>query len=140
MEGLTVARLEGGMFVKKEVETDSSMAADRFHEKAPRVLSTASLIGIMQSACADVMAPFLGSNEMVVSIKVEMSHFGAVPVGTRVKLTTRIVEVKDRQVIFSVEASDRGQTIASGRNHMFIIDKDRFEKGIERYNDGGSNK
>lgn len=130
---MTVARLEKGMFAEKEVETDASMAADRFHEKSPKVLSTASLIGIMQSVCADVMAPFLGSNEMVVSIRVEMSHIAAVPVGTCVKLTTRIVEVQDRQIIFSVEASDRGQTIASGKNNMFIIDKDRFEKGIERY-------
>ncbi len=133
MEKLTDRRLEKGMFVEEEVPTDASMAADRFHEKSPRVLSTPSLIGIMQSACADVMAPFLNPDEMVVSIKIEMSHFGAVPAGTPVILKTSVAEVTDRQVVFSVEAFDGNHTIASGRNHMFIIDRERFEKGIERY-------
>ncbi len=120
------------MSVKKEVETDALMAADRFHEKSPRVLSTASLIGIMQTSCAEIMAPFLGEDEMVVSVKIEMSHFGAVPIGTRVKLETEIVELRDRRVIFSVAAYNGKQTVATGKNDMFIIDRKRFERGIER--------
>lgn len=133
MEG---KRLEKGMFSEKEVATDVSMAADRFHERSPRVLSTSSLIGIMQASCAEVMAPFLSEGEMVVSVRVEMNHFGAVPIGTRVKLKTKIVEVRDQRVIFSVEAQDGIQTVASGKNDMFIIDRKRFEKGIERHKAG----
>lgn len=119
--------------VEKEFETEASMAADRFHERSPKVLSTASLIGIMQIACAEVMAPFLMADEMVVSVRVEMRHFGAVPAGTRLTLKTEVTEIIDRQVSFNVEASDGRQTIASGKNYMFIIEKERFESGIERY-------
>ncbi len=121
------------MLLEKNFETDVSMAADRFHEKSPKVLSTASLIGIMQTSCAEMMAPFLNDDEMVVSIKIEMSHFGAVPVGTTVKLKTGIAEIVERQVIFNIEVSDGRQTIASGKNNMFVIDRARFESGIERY-------
>ena len=130
---MTVKRLEKGMVDRREFETDRSMAADRFHERSPVVLSTASLIGIMQSACAEVMAPFLADDEMVVSVRVEISHFGAVPAGTRLFLSTEIADISGRQVCFKVEASDGAQTIASGKNDMFIIDRERFESGIERY-------
>ncbi len=133
MEGLAIRTLDKGALVEKEFETDVSMAADRFHEKSPKVLSTASLIGIMQTACAEMMAPFLNKDEMVVSVKIEMSHFGAVPAGTTVKLRIVVLEVAERRVVFSVDASDGKQTIASGRNDMFVIDKKRFESGIERY-------
>ena len=130
---MTVKRLEEGMVSRSEFETDSTMAADRFHERSPVVLSTASLIGIMQAACAEAMAPFLADDEMVVSVRVEMSHFGAVPAGTRLFLQTEITDISGRQVRFRVEASDGRQTIASGKNDMFIIDRERFESGIERY-------
>lgn len=130
---MTVKRLEKGMVSRREFETDASMAADRFHERSPVVLSTASLIGIMQTACAEVMSPFLAADEMVVSVRVEISHFGAVPAGTRLSLQTEIADISGRQVSFKVEASDGRQTIASGKNDMFIIDRQRFESGIERY-------
>jgi len=130
---LTDKRLEKGMIAEKEVETDTSMAADRFHEKSPRVVSTPSLVGIIQAACAEVMAPFLVGNEMVVSVKIEMSHFGAVQTGTRIKLKIRTLEVRDRLVVFGIEASDGAQTVASGKNEMFVIDRERFEKGVKRH-------
>jgi fluoroacetyl-CoA thioesterase len=125
-------KLQTGMFVEKKIQTTPEMAASRFHESSPRVLSTPSLLTFMQTTCADVLAPFLDRGEMAVSIKIEMSHLASTPIGMPITIRAEVIRVDGRRIYFKVEAFDEMEKIAQGYNDMFIIDEERFERGIIR--------
>ena len=125
-------KLEPGMFIEKKILTTPEMAASRFHESSPRVLSSPSLVTFMQTSCVELMAPFLEEGEMAVSIRIEMSHFASVPIGMTLTIRTEVIRVKGNSIYFKVQAFDEMEEIASGYNDMFIIDEARFERGIRR--------
>ena len=125
-------KLEPGIFIEKRIKTTPEMAASRFHSSSPQVLSSPTLITFMQTTCADVLAPFLEEDEMSVSVRIEMSHLSSTPIGMNIKIRAEVSEVEGRNVNFKVEAFDEIERIAKASNEMYIIDKERFAKGISR--------
>ena len=125
-------KLEPGMFIEKRIETSPDMAASRFHESSPRVLSTPSLITFLQTTCADLMAPFLDEGEMAVSTRIEMNHFASTPIGMAITIRAEVKEIDRNRIFFQVQAFDEMEEIASGYNDMFVINEERFERGIKR--------
>jgi predicted thioesterase len=126
------SRLEPGMFIEKKILTTPEMAASRFHESSPGVLSSPSLITYLQTTCADVVAPFLENKEMAVTVRMEISHLASTPIGMNIKTRAEILRIDGRRIYFKVEAFDEVEKIAEGYNDMFIIDEERFERGVER--------
>ncbi len=125
-------QLEPGIFVEKKIVVTPEMAASRFHESSPPVLSSPSLITYLQTTCADAIAPFLDENELAVTVRMETTHLASTPVGMKVTIRAEVVRVDDKRVYFKVEAHDEVEKIAEGYNDMFIIDEKRFERGVER--------
>lgn len=125
-------KFEKGMFIEKRIRTTPEMAASRFHQSSPHVLSTPSLVGFMQTTCADLMAPFLENNEMVVSVKIELNHTASAPIGAMIRIRAEIYKIRGREIIFKIEAFDETEKIAYGFNDMFLIDNERFSKGVEK--------
>lgn len=131
---------EPGMFIEKKIETKPEMAASRFHKSSPQVLSSPSLITMLQTTCADLMAPFLDRGEMVVSTRIELSHFTSVPIGSEILVRAEIVKTRVSTIYFKIEAHDETERIASGFNDMYIVDEERFIRGIERKLESGTKK
>jgi predicted thioesterase len=123
---------QAGMFIEKKIETKPEMAASRFHENSPPVLSSPSLITFMQTTCADLMAPFLDPTEMVVSVRMEMNHLASTPIGSTITIRAEIDRIEADKVFFKIDAFDEVEKIATGNNDMFIINEERFERGIRR--------
>lgn len=121
-----------GMAIEKKIETKPEMAASRFHDNSPRVLSSPSLITFMQTTCADLLAPYLDKTEMVVSVRIEMSHFASTPIGSTITIRAEIEKIESNKVSFKIDAYDEVEKIADGYNDMFIINEERFERGIKR--------
>jgi predicted thioesterase len=129
---------QAGMFIEKKIETKPEMAASRFHENSPACSSPSSLR--MQTTCADLMAPFLDSTEMVVSVRIEMSHLASTPIGSTITVRAEIDRVEGNKVYFKIDAYDEVEKIAAGYNDMFIINEERFERGIKRKLEADSQK
>lgn len=134
------ASFEPGMFIEKRIVTTPEMAASRFHKSSPQVLSSPSLITMLQTTCADLMAPFLDKGEMVVSTRIELSHFASVPIGSELLVRAEIIKSRGSTIYFKIEAQDEAERIASGFNDMYIVDEERFIRGIERKTESGSRK
>lgn len=128
------------MSIEKKIETKPEMAASRFHENSPRVLSSPSLITFMQTTCADLMAPFLDPTEMVVSVRMEMSHLASTPIGSTITVRAEIDRIEGDKVYFKIDAFDEVEKIAAGYNEMFIINEERFERGVRRKLGSGPQK
>ncbi len=131
---------EPGMFIEKRINTKPDMAASRFHQNSPQVLSSPSLITFLQTTCADLMAPFLDKGEMVVSIRIELSHLASTPIGSEVTVRAEIVKSQGGTIYFKVDAYDETEKIASGYIDMYIVNEERFARGVERKVQSGTKK
>lgn len=125
-------KLQSGMFIEKKIMTTPEMAASRFHESSPDVLSSPSLLTFLQTTCADLLAPFLDPREMAVTVRLEVSHLASTPIGMTVNIRVEVIRVDGNSVSFRVTAHDEIEKTADGYNDMFIIDQERFIKGLDR--------
>jgi len=125
--------LRVGMSIEKRIRTEGEMAASRFHKDSPAaVLSTPSLVTFMQTTSADLLSQFLEGGEMAVSIRIEMNHLAATPIGMDVRIRAEIVRIEGRKVSFKVEAFDEVEKTSEGYHDMFVIDEERFDRGVAK--------
>src|SRR5436190_12666280 len=87
----------------------------------PAVLSTPTLIGLLERTARQTLAPFLEADERSVGSEVELRHFAPTPIGQTVLCTARVIQVEAKAVTFQIEARDQHELIARGLNKRAII-------------------
>ena len=100
------------------------------------VLSTHCVVLLMELASRSAMEGFLPEDKMTVGTQINIRHFGAVPLGARVKAESILTEINGRRLLFDVTAYDDFEKIAEGRNEQLIVPiagflrKVRWKKGL----------
>jgi fluoroacetyl-CoA thioesterase len=112
----------------EESDTARASAGDNL----PPVLSTPKLIGFLERAAHAALLPHLADGQGSVGSLVNVRHLAATPVGMRVRIRAEVLEVDGRRVRFKVEAWDAVEKIAEGEHERFLIDKARFDAGLEK--------
>lgn len=98
----------------------------------PEVLATGFLVGLLEWACVEVLAPHLdGPGEQSLGTHIEASHLAATPPGLKVTVQARLVEVHGRRLVFEVEAHDGVDLISRARHERVVIDRARFEAKLD---------
>jgi fluoroacetyl-CoA thioesterase len=92
----------------------------------PPVFATALMVGFIESACLDALAPHLAPGQKTVGTHVNVSHAAATPVGMTVTAEVELVAVEGRKLIFHVTCRDERDIIAEGTHERFLIDEKRF--------------
>ena len=98
----------------------------------PAVLSTPSLVGLIERTARESLEALLELDERTVGTEIELRHFAATPLGARVSITTRVIHVEGREVSFQVEARDEQELIARGLHQRAVIRVDSFARRLER--------
>jgi|SRR6185503_2069338 predicted thioesterase len=96
----------------------------------PAVLSTPSLIGVIERTARQSLAPLLDANERTVGMEIELRHLAPTPVGATVTVTVRVIRSEGREATFAVEARDGQETIARGVHKRAVIRVESFAKRI----------
>jgi fluoroacetyl-CoA thioesterase len=97
-----------------------------FNPQLPAVLSTPAMIGMMEIAAAQAVQAELPAGAITVGTRIEVEHLKAVPEGTSVRATARLVEYKGRFMIFEVETSAGEHVIGRGRVYRAIVEPAKF--------------
>jgi fluoroacetyl-CoA thioesterase len=92
----------------------------------PPVFATAYLVGLIEWACMQAMAPHLEEGEQSVGTAINTSHTAATPPGFDVRVAVVLERVEGRRLSFSFKASDNADAIAEGTHERFVIDRARF--------------
>ena len=98
----------------------------------PEVFATGFLVGFLEWACMEALAPFLDAGERSVGMRVDISHEAATPPGMEVTAQVRLEGVEGRRTIWAVEARDEADVIARGRHERFTIDLEKFNERLTR--------
>ena len=96
----------------------------------PQVFATSYLVGLVEWACMEVLAPHLDGGEQSVGTGIQLSHVAATPPGLAVQIDVVLEEVNDRRVRFRVKARDEIEPIGEGVHERFIIERARFMRRV----------
>jgi fluoroacetyl-CoA thioesterase len=110
--------------------------SERFREM-PEVFATGFLVGLVEWACIEAIAPHLEEGELSLGTHVDLSHDAATPPGMEVVARVRLEEVDGRRLTFSAEAEDERERICQGTHRRFVIDRARFDGSVARKAQGG---
>jgi fluoroacetyl-CoA thioesterase len=97
----------------------------------PLVFATAYMVGLLEWACMDAMAPHLDPGEQSVGTGIWVTHSAATPPGLTVTVDVRLTKVEGRRLHFEVSAHDGVEPIGAGTHERFVIDGARFAKKAE---------
>jgi fluoroacetyl-CoA thioesterase len=91
-----------------------------------KVLSTPSMIQLMEQTCLTGVAPHLDEAESTVGTHVCVSHVAAANAGEEVTISCRLSEVNKRRLTFEVAAHCGDRLLGEGTHQRAVIDTSRF--------------
>ena len=103
-------------------ELDSSLAA---------VLSTPTMVAMMEQAAIEAIKPFLDAGESSVGMTIEVSHTAATPPGHRARAEAEVTKVEGKRLEFSVRAFDDAEQIGAGTHRRAVIDAGKFNDRLK---------
>ncbi len=115
--------LEVGIEGRQTIRVTEDMAPSHLPAK---VLSTPSMIGLIEMACLDLVQPFLSDTETTVGTHVNVSHTGAAMAGEDIVVTARLKSIQKRRLLFEVEVLSPRASISVGEHQRAIVDLSRF--------------
>jgi fluoroacetyl-CoA thioesterase len=95
----------------------------------PGVFATGYMVGLMEWACIEQLAPYYEEDEGSLGTHVDVSHVAPTPPGLTVTVETEVTAIEGRKVWFHVRAHDGVDLIGEGRHQRAIV---RWEKFVPR--------
>jgi len=116
---MSTDRLTPGLKTETVTTVDDKLVVK--HMGGDGVLSTPSMIGLMERAGIDAVQAYLPEGHTTVGVEVNVKHFGATPKGQKVKVRAELLEVDGRKLKFKVEAHDEDKKVGDGTHRRAII-------------------
>jgi fluoroacetyl-CoA thioesterase len=95
------------------------------------VMSTPTMVAMMELAAIDALRPFLDAGESSVGMSIDVSHSAATPPGHRVRAEAEVTGVEGRRLELSVCAFDDLEQIGSGTHRRAVVDAAKFNDRIK---------
>ncbi len=94
------------------------------------VMSSMTLMTLLEKAAIAALAGHLGPGEMTVGARMEMDHLAPTPEGFTVTAQAELQEVAGRKLVFSLTASDGLDTVAQATHVRYVVEAGRFFQGV----------
>ncbi len=125
--GLTVGAKGRHSFTVTAAKTVPALFPEATSFRAmPAVLATGYMVGLMEWACLEQLAPFMEDGEGSLGTHVDVSHVAPTPPGLTVTVDTEVTAIDGRFVWFAVRAHDGVDLIGEGRHQRAVVRWDRF--------------
>ena len=90
------------------------------------VLASPVLIGWFEEACMKATDHLLASTETTVGLGFDVVHLSPSPAQSTIRILARLQHVKDKKLVFNVDAHDSSGLISTGILHRAIVEKSSF--------------
>lgn len=116
--------------LQNEVEYTVTIDMKPGHIAAP-VLSTPSMVGLIEGTCLQSVLEHLDEGETTVGTHICVSHSGAAYVDEKVTISSRLKEIKKRRLLFDVTVTSPRGCISEGTHERAVINPSRLNKSQE---------
>jgi len=86
-----------------------------------KVLSTPSMIGLIENTCLTAVQSHLDEGETTVGIHVCVSHSASVRAGESVDVTCERTEVDRRRLVFETTVTSGDTVVSEGTHQRFVV-------------------
>jgi fluoroacetyl-CoA thioesterase len=105
--------------------------ANRIESSLAPVLSTPTMVSMMEMAAMDAMRGYLEPGESSVGMSIDVQHMAATPPGHRVRAEAEVIKCEGRRLEFNVRAFDETEQIGSGTHRRAAIDAAKFSERLK---------
>ncbi len=95
-------------------------------QDVPAVFATGYMVGLMEWACLEHLAPFYEDGEGSLGTHVDVNHVAPTPPGLTVIVDTEVTDFDGKFVWFNVRAHDGVDMIGQGRHQRAMVRWDKF--------------
>jgi fluoroacetyl-CoA thioesterase len=113
--------LKAGLTVRREVVVDQERCIG-FMGKEGAVYATPRMVGDVEYTCRDFLLEHLDAGEDSVGAHVSIDHLAATPMGLKVVIEAKIVEVDRRKVTFEFTVHDPVEQCGRGKHVRFVVE------------------
>ena len=97
----------------------------------PEVFATGFMVGFIEWACMEALAPYLEEGERTVGTMINVTHEAATPPGMEVTVRVRCVAIDGKRTLWEIEARDELDLISKGTHERFTINLEKFAARLE---------
>ncbi len=126
------SRIKVGMEAERRFKVTGDMAASFIGSGDVSVLSTPSMIALMETTARDLVQPHLPPEETTVGTAVNVRHLAPTPVGGEVTVKAKLVEVDRRRLVFEVKCLYGDTLVGEGTHERFIVNRQKFLSKLSR--------
>ncbi|NLI91346.1 MAG: thioesterase family protein [Peptococcaceae bacterium] len=116
--------IEVGMEGKSESVVTEGNTAKTVGSGSLEVFATPMMVALMENAAINAIN--LPEDQTSVGTYLDVNHLAATPVGMKVRAIARVVEVKERLIVYYIEAFDEKEKIGEGKHERFIVNHEKF--------------
>jgi fluoroacetyl-CoA thioesterase len=113
--------LVAGLSTRREVTVDESRCIG-FMGKEGMVYATPRMVSDVEYTCRDFLLAHLDAGEDSVGAHVSIDHLAATPLGLKVSIDAKIVELDRRRVTFEFSVRDPIEECGRGRHVRFVVE------------------
>ena len=113
--------LKMGLATRREVTVDESRCIG-FMGKEGMVYATPRMVSDVEYTCRDFLLEHLDAGEDSVGAHVSIDHLAATPLGLKVSIDAKIVEIDRRRVTFEFSVRDPIEECGRGRHVRFVVE------------------
>lgn len=118
--------IEAGNSYKSQLLVTETATAKAVGSGDLPVLSTPTMIALMENAAMKAVADHLQDNETTVGGFMECSHLQPTGVGETVEAVAYLKKIEGRALHFEIEAFASDKKIGTGHHIRYIVDRNRF--------------
>ena len=119
--------LTPGITRERSYTVTDRMGVGHLGDGVPSVLSTPSMIGLMERTCMELVTPWMEENEQTVGIHVDVRHLAPTRIGQEVTIKATLQEFEGKRFRFAIEAvNDQGVKIGTGFHRRSLINTKKF--------------
>ena len=117
-------KLEQGKVFEVSTEVTLDLTINRMGRTGAEVLSTPSLLKLMEECCIDASEALLPYGHTTVGYAVDgMRHLAPTPIGAVVKIKSELLEVDGNKLTYALEAFEGGNKIGFATHKRAVIAK-----------------
>jgi len=120
--------LKIGLNAKNKLIVTYNDTAKNINSGLLEVLSTPSVIALMESSAVDAVQPHLPDGFSTVGTLVDIKHIAATPIDMLITSHAELIEIDGRKLIFKIQSFDERELVSEGIHERFIIENEKFLK------------
>ncbi|MGD9677710.1 MAG: thioesterase family protein [Vulcanibacillus sp.] len=115
-----------GYKARNEIEVTYEDTAKNINSGLLEVLSTPSVIALMESTSVDAVQSLLPEGYSTVGTSVNIKHLAATPIGMKVNAEAELIDIDNRKLTFKIKAFNEKELVSEGIHERFIVNNERF--------------